>query len=83
MPRGFRHGEYGGNKMNDAAFRNELWIACYKRQIDGYPFGHPRRTNFQPIVPSVGSREGTLEAPCYASYFTDKEKAELLDEGNG
>lgn len=70
--------------MSDAAFNNELWIACYKMQIDGYPLGHPSRTNFKPIVTFKRSadgtfnREGTLEMALYADYFTPEQKQELL-----
>jgi hypothetical protein len=70
--------------MTDAAFFNELWIACYKTQIDGYPLGHPKRTDFQPIVPfkrnedGTYNRAGTLEMAGYS--FTDEQKALLLAE---
>ena len=70
--------------MNDAAFYNELWIACYKAQIDGYPLGHPCRTNFKPIVPVKENRDGTynrvgtLEMAGYS--FSDEDKALLLAE---
>lgn len=32
--------------MDDAAFKNELWIYSYKAQIDGYYFGWPQRKNW-------------------------------------
>lgn len=70
--------------MTDDAFYNELWIACYRSQIDGYPLGHPNRINFKPIVPVVRkedrtyNREKTLMLSAYGSYFTDDQKQELL-----
>lgn len=67
--------------MTEQAFYNELWIACYKTQIDGYPLGHPCRTNFTPIVSvkikredGTYNREGTLEM--YS--FGPEDKALLL-----
>ena len=68
--------------MTEQAFYNELWIACYKAQIDGYPLGHPNRTNFMPIVPvkmkrdGTYNREGTLEMTAYS--FTPEDKVLLL-----
>lgn len=72
--------------MKDGAFRNELWINAYKNQIDGYPMGHPRRTNFRPIVSTVPKGDGTgtcnrqrtLDGTAYT--FTDEERELLLDE---
>src|SRR6185312_7741387 len=70
--------------MNDECFFNELWIACYKAQIDGYPFGHPRRINFKPIVPfttdgDTYNRQASLKLYEYPVIFSDEEKKELLD----
>ena len=66
--------------MDDAAFRNEMWIVCYKSQIDGYPLGHPNRVNFKPIVPMMGTRAGTLDMAVYANCFTEEQKKLLLSE---
>ena len=71
--------------MTDECFFNELWIACYKAQIDGYPFGHPARISFKPIVvikrnhDGTYNRPGTLETYTYASMFTDDEERQLLE----
>lgn len=66
--------------MTDAAFNNELWIYCYKNQIDGYPLGHPCRTNFHPIVPTVpSSRQKTLDLAVY-SGFSQEDRTALLVE---
>lgn len=64
--------------MDDAAFRNELWIYSYKAQIDGYYFGWPQRKNFHPIVVMEGTREATLELPVY-SGLTPFQKALMLN----
>lgn len=66
--------------MTDSAFRNELWICCYKSQIDGYPLGHPGRMNFQPIVTFTDDRLTALNLPSYAGKFTPEETALLLAE---
>jgi hypothetical protein len=72
--------------MNDECFFNELYIACYKAQIDGYGFGHRYRIGFQPIVPAktnadgTYNRQGTLEMYTYGSMFTDEQKAKLLEQ---
>jgi hypothetical protein len=66
--------------MTDEAFLNELWINSYTNQIDGYPLGHPRRTNFKPIIVTFGhpvDRERTLGAPSYT--FTEDQKKLLQD----
>ena len=71
--------------MNDATFYNELWIACYKAQIDGYPIGHPNRMNFQPIVPYKKNEDGTynradtLDMASYSWVFAPKARALLLE----
>lgn len=65
--------------MTEDQFKNELWIACYIAQIDGYPLGHPKRTNFKPIVPRIpDNREKTLDMAPYAEKFTAEDKALLL-----
>lgn len=70
--------------MNEAAFYNELWIYCYKTQIDGYPLGHPNRTNFRPIVPTKANedgtynRAGTLEMPSYHLFSADDRQKLLV-----
>lgn len=68
--------------MTDAIFENELHIRAYIDQLSGYPFGHPGRINFKPMVPilqdSTGriNRKGTLELPCFQAIPSDQ--AELL-----
>lgn len=66
--------------MTDEAFQNELWVACYKAQIDGYPLGHPSRTNFQPIVPRKATRKDTLDMGYYANLFTADDRRVLESE---
>jgi hypothetical protein len=67
--------------MTDQEFLNELWINAYTNQIDGYPLGHPRRTNFKPILVTFGgaapNRELCVNATAYT--FTDEQKKILLD----
>lgn len=69
--------------MGDKQFYFELWFNCYVNQIDGYPFGHPLRKNFEPIVFALknedGSynRAGTISSSTYT--FTDEQKAALLE----
>lgn len=70
--------------MTDEAFLNELWIYCYKTQIDGYPLGHPARTNFKPIVTTLGrpgmplNREKILTLPAY--NFSAEDRDLLLNQ---
>jgi hypothetical protein len=71
--------------MTDQQFKTELHIRAYIDQIAGYPFGHPARRDFRPIVAFAGSsekpnRKATLELPCYAEAFTAEQKALLLEE---
>jgi hypothetical protein len=67
--------------MTDECFFNELWIVCYKQQIDGYEFGAKQRIGFKPIVAfkknvdGTYNREGTLEG--YS--FTEEQRAALLE----
>lgn len=65
-------------QMSDAQFAAELRIRAYIDQIDGYPFGHPRRQDFEPIIPMCGDRAETLDAPCYFERFSGEERAAML-----
>lgn len=70
--------------MTDQQFKAELYIRAYKAQIDGYPFGHPRRQSFQPIIPIIEERGGrlnrqrTIEGGTFGK-FSDAERYLLLD----
>lgn len=71
--------------MTNDIFRNELWIRAYMDQIEGYPLGHPKRVNFQPIVPEIEdngvlNRAATLLLACY-QVFTEEDRSTLLAEG--
>lgn len=61
--------------MTDEEFYNELWIYCYVRQIDGYPLGHPKRTNFKPIVPTNVTRKETLDMSYYDGFTAEQKEA--------
>jgi hypothetical protein len=69
--------------MTDEQFRTELRIRAYVDQISGYPFGHPKREHFTPIVPVVNygsgkiDREATLRLVSYHK-FTDEDRVQLL-----
>jgi hypothetical protein len=71
--------------MDDTQFRTELWIRGYIDQIDGYPFGHPARKDFKPVIIVMGAPGGkidrvkTLELPGWGS-FTVEQKELLLSE---
>jgi hypothetical protein len=68
-------GEY---QMSDAQFEAELRIRATQDQLEGYPFGHPGRIDFRPIIARVnGSREDTLALPCWWK-FTPEQKAFMV-----
>lgn len=70
--------------MTDQQFKAELYVRAYKAQIDGYPFGHPRRQDFKPIVPTISeaggqlNRQRTIEGGTFGK-FSDAERFMLLD----
>ena len=69
--------------MTDAQFYAEIQIRAYLDQIDGYPFGHPRRINFKPIIGVFFKPDGTYERmKMLAMYqnFTDEQRKLMLDD---
>lgn len=76
----WKNGKSQEAPMSHDQFLAELYIASYKAQIDGYPFGHPRRQDFHPIVAACGSRSATLALPCYAGLFTPEQRAMMLED---
>jgi hypothetical protein len=68
--------------VSDELFFNELWINCYRNQMDGYAVGSPQRVDFKPIVVTIPDGKGsynrprTLDGPAYT--FTEEQKAILL-----
>jgi len=70
--------------MTDEQFRNELQINAFENQLDGYSFGHPRRSlNFKPILVTFNNSDGTIDREktlgSTAYTFTDEQKTVLLE----
>lgn len=70
--------------MTDEQFRNEIQINAFDNQIDGYPFGHPRRSlNFKPILVTFNNSDGSIDREktlgSTAYTFTDEQKVVLLE----